>query len=223
MRHKSHVKRQRASRETSRITKADPRANQRMRTRSAITEAARRLLLAGKVPSVAEAAEQASVSRATAYRYFPSQGSLVQEAVETVMIAADQWEEHLAGTGGVAGRAERLAAKVFELTRHNEALVRGALLLSLQQWTKLQSGEDLSEPPIRRGGRLEGIDAALTPFRKTLGPRALRRLRIALSLLVGIESRIVLRDILELDEDEAVSVVQWMARALASAALREPE
>ena len=29
--------------------------------------------------------------------------------------------------------------------RDNEALVRGALLLSLQQWGKVQAGEDLAE------------------------------------------------------------------------------
>ena len=54
---------------------ADPRANQRRRTRAAVMEGARALLREGQVPSIADAAEEAGVSRATAYRYFPTQGS----------------------------------------------------------------------------------------------------------------------------------------------------
>ena len=46
----------------------DPRANQRRRTKAAIMEGARTLLREGKVPSIADAAEAAGVSRATAYR-----------------------------------------------------------------------------------------------------------------------------------------------------------
>ena len=46
-------------------------------------EGARKLLREGKIPSVADAAEAARVSRATAYRYFPTQSALIQEAVHT--------------------------------------------------------------------------------------------------------------------------------------------
>jgi AcrR family transcriptional regulator len=46
----------------------DPRANQRQRTKEAIMEGARALLLDGQVPTIADAAEMARVSRATAYR-----------------------------------------------------------------------------------------------------------------------------------------------------------
>ena len=54
-----------------------PNHNQRNRTRAAIIEAATALMREGKPPSVAEAAERALVSWATAYRYFPTQESLL--------------------------------------------------------------------------------------------------------------------------------------------------
>src|SRR5262245_59503744 len=57
----------------------DPRANQKQRTRAAIVEAAGRLLRRGGTPTVAEAAEEAKVSRATAYRYFPTPEDLLLE------------------------------------------------------------------------------------------------------------------------------------------------
>jgi hypothetical protein len=45
----------------------------------------------------------------------------------------------------------------------------------------------------------------------------LRRLTIALSLIVGAESLVVLRDIWGLDEAEAKDVARWIARTLAQA------
>ena len=181
-------------------------------------DATRRLLVAGKVPSVAEAAEEARVSRATAYRYFPTQGALIQEAVKAVLVPASEWEELLAGSGGLAGRVERLAGEIFALLRENEPLLRGALLLSLQQWANIQAGEELGEQPIERGGRLEGLHVALAPFEGSLDPEDLRRLAVAISIFLGIEARIVMRDIWHLDDDEAQQVTLWAARTLARAA-----
>jgi AcrR family transcriptional regulator len=184
-------------------------------------EGARKLLREGKVPSIADAAEEAGVSRATAYRYFPTQGTLVREAVDEVAVRAGAWDEQFAGPGGLAERVERGMSQIGGLVRDNEALMRGSLLLSLQQWAKLQAGEDLGEEPIRRGGRLEGIDAALEPFKGKLDADTLRRLAIALAVVIGIESRVVMRDIWDLDEDEAEQMTRWMTKAFVTAAEAE--
>jgi hypothetical protein len=61
-------------------------------------------------------------------------------------------------------------------------------LLSLEQWAKVQAGEDLGEEPIKRGGRREGISAALGPFEGRLDAETLRRLAIAVSVVIGVES-----------------------------------
>jgi AcrR family transcriptional regulator len=200
---------------------SDPRANQRERTRNAIMDAARKLLLEGRVPSVPDAAHEARVSRATAYRYFPTQGALIREALNGVLDPSWEWKKQLDGPGGLAGRVERATSTLFELMRENEALVRGALLLSLQQWAKLQAGEDLGEEPIQRGGRRPLIQATLEPFEGKIDSTTLRRLAIAISVIVGIEARIVLRDIWHLEEDEAEQIARWMARTLAQAATKE--
>ena len=60
----------------------DPRANQKARTRAAIVEAAQRLKRQGETPTIAEAAAHAGVSRATAYRYFPTQEALDVELAD---------------------------------------------------------------------------------------------------------------------------------------------
>ncbi len=185
-------------------------------------EGARKLLIEGKVPSIADAAEQAGVSRATAYRYFPTQGALVKEVVDDVLVGGTSaWEERLGAAGDLPERVERYVSLIFALVQANEALMRGALLLALEQWAKVQAGEDLGEEPIRRGGRLDAIAAALEPFRERLDDDAARRLSVALSLVVGIEAHVVFRDIWALDDDEARETSLWMARVLAEAAARE--
>src|SRR5438105_15805173 len=67
---------------------ADPRANQKKRTRAAIVQAASDLLREGTPPTVAEAAERALVSRATAYRYFPTQELLLLEVAHLEPLVA---------------------------------------------------------------------------------------------------------------------------------------
>jgi AcrR family transcriptional regulator len=203
-------------------SRPDPRANQRRRTKAAIMEGARTLLREGKVPSVADAAEAAGVSRATAYRYFPTQGALVQEAVDAVLVGElSAWEERLGDAGELTERVQHYVSLIFGLMRENEALMRGYLLLALEQWAKVQAGEELGEEPIKRGGRLEAIGATLEPFTDQLTDEAIRRLSAALSLLVGIEAHIIFRDIWGLDDDEARGISLWMARVLAEATAEE--
>ncbi|MGO8126643.1 TetR/AcrR family transcriptional regulator, partial [Rhizobium ruizarguesonis] len=48
-------------------------------------ETATRLMTSGITPSVSEVAEAAEVSRATAYRYFPSQAAIVNAVVDEAL------------------------------------------------------------------------------------------------------------------------------------------
>src|SRR3954469_14295775 len=58
----------------------DGRVDQKRRTRDALVAAARRLVTEGVTPTVEAAAEAASISRATAYRYFPNKRALLVAA-----------------------------------------------------------------------------------------------------------------------------------------------
>jgi len=68
-------------------TEKTGRPNQRRRTRKDLLLAASRLLKQGRKPSLEEIAEEAIVSRATAYRYFPSVEALHREAPLRMMLA----------------------------------------------------------------------------------------------------------------------------------------
>src|SRR5258705_12045072 len=56
------------------------RSAQKSRTRAALVAAARDLVAAGTTPTVEDAAEAASISRTTAYRYFPTKRALLLAA-----------------------------------------------------------------------------------------------------------------------------------------------
>jgi hypothetical protein len=73
--------------------------------------------------------------------------------------------------------------------------------------------------PVRGGRRLDWIKAAIAPLRQKLGQRKFERLVSALTLCVGIEAVIALRDIRALDQEESISVCRWTARSLLRASL----
>jgi len=66
----------------------------RARTKRLMLETATRLMQAGVTPSVSEVAEAAEVSRATAYRYFPSQAALVHAVVDEGLGPILTWQSN---------------------------------------------------------------------------------------------------------------------------------
>jgi hypothetical protein len=81
----------------------------------------------------------------------------------------------------------------------------------------------LNDPAdMRRGSRrLDWLGTVLLPLKPSLPPADLQRLLYALSLLTGIETLVVLRDICHLSTDQAESVARWAAQALLSRTVEE--
>ena len=200
------------------------RTNQRHRTRKDLLTAAARLLKAGRTPDMDEVAKEAMVSRATAYRYFPTVEQLLVEA--PIDGAAPEPEQVFAGDRSTdpADRVDRAEAAMHEMCYRNEAQLRLMLAASLDRAAKAMNGSaDAGDgTPIRQNRRTPLIEAALAPARDRLAPAAYARLCAALALIFGTESMIVFRDVLGMDEKSARRVKSWAARALVNAALQEP-
>ncbi|TPJ51183.1 MULTISPECIES: TetR/AcrR family transcriptional regulator [unclassified Mesorhizobium] len=210
------VSRQHAA--TSDDTAGGPERGPRARTKRLMLETATRLMQAGATPSISEVAEAAQVSRATAYRYFPSQAALVQAVVNEGLGPILTWKS-------TSADAERRVAELFDTAMPRieafEATFKAALKLSLDQWARRQAGTLGSEPAFKRGHRVELLQDALAPLKGRLPPRDLKRLAQALSLIFGVEVLIVLKDIWGLDGRRTMSVAQWAAVALVRAAIAE--
>jgi len=91
------------------------------------------------------------------------------------------------------------------------------LAQSLQRNTNGGGGDDL---PIRQNRRTALIEAALMPARRRFKPSEFKALTNALALIMGTESMVVFKDVLQMDATDARKVRRWAIRALVEAALK---
>lgn len=200
------------------MTESDTgRTNQKKRTRKDLLEAASRLLKQGMKPTLEEIAEEAMVSRATAYRYFPSVETLLLEAPLDLGVpgAAELFAD--ADPDNAMSRLERVDDLFQDLLLDNETHMRLFLASSL---TAL-AGSDADALPIRQNRRSPLIEAALAPVRGQLSPEAFDLLSKTLAVIIATEGMIVFRDVLQAEADEARRVKRWAIRALVEAALSD--
>lgn len=192
---------------------ANARANQKRRTRKDLLQAAARLLKEGRNPSLEEIAEEALVSRATAYRYFPNVEALLIEAPldlalpdETALFAGAPAKDPVA-------RMERVDAALHDMILENETALRLMLAKSME---RRAAGDD--GLPARQNRRTPMIEAALAPAKAEFSRASLDKLQKALALIVGTEAMIVFKDVLQLDDRQARDVKRWAIRVLIEAA-----
>jgi AcrR family transcriptional regulator len=172
----------------------------------------------GVTPSVTEVAEAAEVSRATAYRYFPSQAALVHAVVDEALGPILEWRSN---EPDPRQRIADLLATAMPRIDAFEATFKAALKLSLDQWARRQAGTLGNEPRFKRGHRVELLRDATAPLEASVVPAARERLVQALSLIFGVEALIVLKDIWGLSLEEAQTVAEWAGVALVEAAMKE--
>lgn len=195
------------------------RARQRARTRRQILDAAVGLMHEGTIPTVEQAAAAADVSAATGYRYFRTQGALLRDAVDAAF--PTQLVQQL--DGDPVARVDQVIDRGFEELVRHEVFDRAVLRLALDQWLRRRAGQDLRERPVERPGRKPLVHAILEPLRGRVPARELRRVELALAMIMGIESYVALSDIYGVKAREAKEVWRWACKALIRAAEAEAE
>lgn len=191
------------------------RTNQKRRTRQALIDAALALRDEGRSPTFAEVAERAMVSRATAYRYFPSIEALVSEtaAERGMKPLADVWRSGDDPVEAI-GRAARVMSELLiadEVGLH--VMERSFMTVWLDSETR--------ETPLRPGRRMTYIEPIVDSLKGSVSPAARKRLKHALSMVIGTEALIAVRDVGGARVEEALDAAVWAARALMSQAIAE--
>jgi AcrR family transcriptional regulator len=197
------------------------RTNQKRRTRQDLLQAAARLMKQGRVPKLAEVAEEAQVSRATAYRYFSSDEALLTEAPLDGLVPT---RDELFSDDPSRDPEERLLkadAALREVIWANQTQFRLMLARLLEQAAQASTGSGAPAEPLRQNRRIPLIEAALAPARDQFDDAVYRKLCAALSLVFGTESMVVFRDVLQMDDAAAWEVESWIVQVLTQAALRE--
>jgi AcrR family transcriptional regulator len=171
----------------------------------------------GHIPSVVEVAQRSNVSRATAYRYFPSRSALVTTVIDASLGPVRRLAHD---SRGGRDRVRELFKSTFPRFKEFEPQLRAAAQLALEQWALERAGL-LQEPPYRRGHRVRILEHAIAPLAPDM-PAAVRdRLHRGLSVIYGIEAYVILKDIWGTGDRELERTVLWMADALIDAALRD--
>ncbi len=201
----------------------DGRYKQKRRTRTAVLTAARELIQQGKIPSVADAADAADVSRRTAYRYFPTQEQLLTEALlEGGRASIEPVFEPAELAHDVEARLDALVRAMYTELQSTEPLMRTMIRLTVDRSRDEYTTDAAEAEPPRRGyRRIDWIEMALSPVREQLDETSFERLVSGLALCIGIEALLVLRDVRGLDLAAAEEVSRWVARSLLHASLAE--
>jgi AcrR family transcriptional regulator len=181
------------------------RTHQKQRTRQALVAAARELVAQGMTPTVEASAAKASVSRTTAYRYFPNQRTLLLSAHPEIDAPSLLTENP---PDDPEGRLDMVIQNFLRLIVDTEAQQRTMLRLSLEPDPRLRG--DL---PLRQGRAIGWITEALAPLRDRMSEAQLRRLAVAIRSAAGIEPLVWLTDIAGLSREDAVQVMRQSARA----------
>jgi AcrR family transcriptional regulator len=187
------------------------RVNQKARTRQALIGATRELLAQGVVPTMEGAAGAASISRTTAYRYFPNVRALLVAAFPHVE------QRSLLGPDAPEDPAERLKIVAEDHARRllaNEAQMRSVLRLSLE-------GVRPPELPMHQDLRTAWIEDALSPLRGRMAEDELQRLIRGIGATLGIEAFVWLTDISGASREEAASIIRSNALGLLRSAISD--
>jgi AcrR family transcriptional regulator len=190
------------------------RTNQKLRTRTAIVQAAAELSRTGREVTMPEVAKAALVSEATAYRYFPDLASLLREAIAGQLPTP---AEALAAVADSTDPVERVGAATEFLLRHvqdRQGVVRAMIAATVSR---------PAESGARPGLRFGLIDHALAPLDDTLGvtdPAAVAQLKLDLAVVVSAEALFNLTDLHGLEPDAAIASVVHTATTLTRATLR---
>ncbi len=194
------------------------RVNQKLRTHVDLVECAAQFVREGKTFTVAEVADRAKVGRTTAYRYFPTVETLIAHASlhATTEVEKDSIDAALESKTSAEERLRAVVEASDKSIRAHEYVYRTMLRMSL-------SNDNAPEDalPRRLGARKDVLDSAVGGLRAQLGAKRYERLTAALSLFLGIEATVVLRDVCLLPGDKAREVKVWGAGVILAAALAE--
>jgi AcrR family transcriptional regulator len=171
------------------------RTSQKARTRRDLLAAARRVLDRGGTFSLNVVADEAAISRTTAYRYFSDPDALMLEAVLDGQFATP---EHVVGdTTDVRERVHRVERYLFQATREAEARFRMFLARALEASVR---NDTKTSREVRAGRRLPMYEHALAPIRTSMTEAEFDFLVLSLSAASGLEAYLALKDVCRVDD-----------------------
>ncbi|EJF7713591.1 MULTISPECIES: TetR/AcrR family transcriptional regulator [Providencia] len=184
----------------------------RKRTYVLLVTTALDLFEKGAMPSVSELALEAGVSRATAYRYFPTQADLITATVNESLGPILTWRPQSEQT---EDRIDELLTYAFPRMFEHEGVLRAALQASLQQWAQGRAApQSIKDKRLERGNRKEILAMVTSPMKSEYPQEIIDKVIRAFSVIYGSEIFLVLKDIWKMDDAQVTALAQWMSKAI---------
>jgi AcrR family transcriptional regulator len=194
----------------------------RERTRRLLLDAARELLRSGRPLTVQSVADQAGVSRATAYRYFSSNDSVAVQATMPLHddpFADPNWpysrpDPHT----DLPARAAAVVRSMGEWAFDHAQELRTLLALSLEP--------DSEARGLSRRGKLRRarwIESLLADLPDSVDQDTRQQLAAALLPLFGADAIVWTVDVADLDREAALDALAWTASTLVRAVLDQSD
>jgi len=178
------------------------RVNQKKKTRLRILSAAKSLMSEKKKISLEEVALKAKVARATIYRYFPNIDLLFTEAsLDIHFLSPEELFEEVKGMS-LDQRLIYIQNYYNTMAQKHELIFRRYLSATL-----IEAME--SDKKIRGARRVKAMSLALESSKKKLSKNDLDHLKNVSTILMGIESIIVAKDVCRLSDKKTNETLNW--------------
>jgi len=182
------------------ITKG--RVKQKLQTRSIILNAAKSLMQKEKKITLEDVAKKAKISRATMYRYFSNIDLLFTEAsIDIHHKSSEQIFEEV--------KELTFANKIFYIQNHYNELAQKNEIVFRRYLSAVLTESIVSKKQLRGARRMESLNKALEPYKDTLSEDTFKKLVDVSSVLMGIDSLIICKDVCKLDNVETNNTLKW--------------
>ncbi|MFQ1007755.1 TetR family transcriptional regulator [Gilliamella apicola] len=187
------------------------------RTFEHLIHTAMSILDEGNELTITELADKSKISRATAYRYFPTQTDLISAVVDHSLEPILHWQSDEQDVGKKVN--DFLSFAFTQMIKH-EGAIRAAMRLSLQQWVTDRSASSSNSEKFVRGNHKEVLSNLLQPLQSQLNDELNNKLIYTLSIIFGSQIT-VLKDVWNLDDSYIVSLSQWIIKAVINQAKQD--
>jgi AcrR family transcriptional regulator len=184
------------------ISFKEGRVKQKLKTRMQILEAAKVLMSKKRNITLEGVAQEANVSRATIYRYFPNIELLYSEASLDIHYSSPNALFEEVKDMSLSGRILKVQSYYNQLAQDHELIFRRYLSAVLNE-------SIVSKKKIRGARRVATMELVLDSFKKEMSGKNLQNLKNIASILMGIDSLIVAKDVCGLSNKEADDTLKW--------------
>ncbi|WP_367390597.1 TetR/AcrR family transcriptional regulator [Lewinella sp. LCG006] len=178
------------------------RVNQKAKTRTKILVAAKELMQQEKLITLEDVAEKANISRATIYRYYAKIDLLITEAsLDIHHKSPDELLDEVKEMG--------LEDRIIYVQKHYTQLAQKHEVAFRRYLSAVLLESVTSKKKLRGARRVKSLNNVLKPFKNDLDSDTFKKLVTVASVLMGIDSLIVCKDVCDLDNEEANATLQW--------------